>query len=461
MQNQFTSISNRGILLSKTILSLSRIGLVIFAISLGISIFLTFYKDFTLNITSRVILVSISLIPLFISLYVFFVFESIYSNSSYSYEVFFKLILFITYLIMPAMVIIYRYDGLYINSLTFINILPIALFVLNPFLKSNKISIVDEIKEILFTTWSRAPFSINTSFFSVLQISQERYKEYLNSETLEIFQSSFLKSTNEDKLIASRIKQTQYLQNKITDILDIGGYDGTFTKKLLEQLNLKEINITLVDPIKKENYNNNLKKISNSVNYIQGKFEDFIPKINMKFDLIIASHSLYAFLDKNEDNIKISTNQILKFLKPGGLTIILLGSSKNPAYSFKNHITQYILNLSNNDMSAEKFISYLQKRNDISFNTIHIDNYIDLTELLTDDNLFSKWVSYFARIPVIKDNYLIKQMKKLALYYSIKSSELPECVNVIDKNSEKDYLLHKTVCILISTTANNVYKSLG
>ncbi len=462
MQTQFTSISNRGLLLSKTILSLSRIGLVILVISLGISVFLTFYKDFTLSISTRVLLVSVSLIPLFISLYVFFIFENIYPYRSFSISVFLKLLLYIFYLIIPALAIIYRYDGFVSKSLTYINLLLVALFILSPFLKSEKIKIVNIVKDILFSTWSNMPFSINPAYFSINQISNDRQIEYTNLETLKIFQSYFINITNEDKSIAKLINETDFLkQTTIKDILDIGGFDGVFTKKLLDLLNVKESNITLIDPIKEDTYNENVKSVCSNVNYKQNKFEEFVPQSELKFDLIIASHSLYAFLDKNEENIEMVTNQILKLIKPEGLIVILFGSSNNPAYSFKNYTTQYILNLSNNDMCGEKYISYLQKRNDIFFNKIYIDNYIELNNLLSNEDLFSKWVSYFARIPTIKDKYLIKQMKKIALYYSVKSNELPECVDNINRNDDKDYLLHKTIGIIISTTANNVYKSLG
>lgn len=462
MQSQFTSISNRGILLSKTIISLAIIATVIFALTLSFMIFLSFNLDYFLTKTSRTLLVAFSLFPLFISLYVFYIYESIYPNRSFSNSVFIKLSFFLLYLLIPTLGIIYRYEGFFSKFLSYINLIPVILLILSPFIDSKRIDIFRIIKEVLFTTWKSTPFTINTSYFSNAQITNNRKLEYLNPETLKVFQDSFIKCSNEATIISQRILSTKYLKNKtIRNILDIGGYDGKFSTKLLSQLDINKPNITVIDPIYQEVYENNIKSAFNDeaqITKIKKPFEDFVKEKEVKFDLIIASHSLYSILDESENDFESLVNKILQLLDNKGLVLAIFGSSNSPAYNYKMDITRFILNFSNKDVSSEKFIQRLQKISNIHFSIINIDNYIDLTELMSNDILFAKWTSYFARIPIIKDSYLIKQMKRLALYYSVKANELPNCVE-IDRNSNNDYLLHKTTGILISTTANNVYSA--
>jgi 2-polyprenyl-3-methyl-5-hydroxy-6-metoxy-1,4-benzoquinol methylase len=459
MKEKISLINNRDILFSKSLLVFNIFAMFIYLICFGFSIYFFNNTENYLSLTQRNHYIYFSFIPLISFNYTFWAYENLYPNRQFNNSTIIKLLVFIMYLSIPSIILIFRYkiDLSQIKSLH--KTLGLLLFVIGPFLAyiKLKINIIDTILDICFRPWSNNLESLKSKYFSKKVIESQRVTHYLNKENLDIFQNSFIESTVEDIKIINHIKSTEFLKGKRDlSVLDIGGHNGIFTEKILHGIDRKISSIDMVDPVHNKYYEDNLKAICTKINVTNLAFEEYTTLTEKKFDLILASHSLYNYLD-NKKNQALIINKIKSFLKPNGLAIIVLGSKNSPAYSLKSSIIEFMLNEKNSDSNADGLTESIQLEKELKYSILNIDNFINMNEILNDSNKLCNWISYFTRTPKITNDYDLVQIKKMIYYYSIEGKHIPDLCNQA-RNNDSEYLLHKTKAILISTVANNVYK---
>ena len=114
-------------------------------------------------------------------------------------------------------------------------------------------------------------------------------------------------------------------------LLDIGIGDGTYLKRIINEL-LKagfNVSVTGID-VCKSSLNIASKIFPNDV-MINTEFEN--AKLNGKYDIIFMSHSFYYLKNKNR-----ALKKILTHLSEGGLLIIILWSKKDSIYKLHNKL---------------------------------------------------------------------------------------------------------------------------
>ena len=459
MKEKISLINNRDILFSKSLLIFNIFAMFTYIICLLFSLYFFINTENYLSLTQRNHYIYFSFIPLISFNYTFWAYENLYPNRQFSNSTIVKLFVFILYLSIPSLILIFRYKIDLSQIKDFYKTLGFLLFVIGPLLATNKlkINIIDAILDICFRPWSNNLESLKSKYFSKKVLESQRVTHYLNKENLDIFQNSFLESTVEDIKIINHIKSTEFLKGKRNlSVLDIGGHNGIFTRKILNGLGKNISSIDMVDPVYNSDYEINLKAVCNKISVTNSLFEDYTTLTEKKFDLILASHSLYNYLD-NKPNQELIIKKIKSFLKPNGLAIIVLGSKNSPAYSLKSAIIEFMLNENNSDSNADGLTESIQLGTELKYSVLNIDNFINMNEILNDSNKLCNWISYFTRTPKITNDYDLVQIKKMIYYYSIEGKHIPDLCNQT-RNNDSEYLLHKTKAILISTVANNVYK---
>lgn len=446
--------SRRDLLISRTILYLNVIAYAIIITSVIVSLFLLFYKGLYLSKTVRTIIISYSLLPILIFLFSISTYERILPNTPFNYRSLFNLSLLLLYIILPSLIILNRYENVIGNSIAAFNLLILISTIISPFIspffKNKKINISKFVSDTTIYFWSNNNYLINPSFFENINIYHDRYREYFDQKNLEIFQTSFLNASREHIVLSNAVKNNGLLNNDIKlNLLDIGGHNGLFTTKLISNIDISLKKITMIDPIKNIEYQSNLEAFCSQIEIHQQKIEDFLSNHPSKYELVLASHSLYSYLDQDEKNFSALANTLIDSLSDNGLLIIILGSKESPAYNLKNDIIELLLNEKKNDTDLEKYQTHFSGRNDIHSKTYMIDNYIDIDQLILNDDILSGWVAYFTRTPIIKDKILLDQVKKLFHLYSSKSFHYPKCSEIFDLTGSTKYMLHKTKALLV------------
>lgn len=451
--NRIAKLSNLVKLISIIILTIF-ISLIIF------SLYLLLFPKTYLSISLRATLLGFSFMPVMLVLLIAWIYETIPVKRSYSFQTTFSLLILLSYLFLPSIIILFRYNNIISSITKSIAAVQLLLLIIGPIFKLKGINLLPIIKSIFIDFSSSNYKAINLGLFNKSrELSKSRDSQYFDKKILDSFQCSFNSCTNEHTSISSCIKNTSFLgDNRKLDILDIGGYDGNFLNMLLNETGIQVESLHCIDPnLQDEQYKKYFAQLTSHLKLSSIKFEDYNKTEIENYDLIVANHSLYSFFDKNQENIDLAINDIQKFAKNNSLIILTLGSKNSPAYEFKNSVYELIFNEKCKDITIEHLVDELKKRPDLNIRLKYTDNYVDATTLLQDEELFSHWVEYFVRVKLDIDQYITSQIKEILRFYSFFGSQLAECQKSRNLTVGNEYLLHKTGTILISTIADNVY----
>jgi hypothetical protein len=189
-------------------------------------------------------------------------------------------------------------------------------------------------------------------------------------------------------------------------VLDIGGCDGDFTSKFISSLKERGHNIAeiaVLEPGKwKTEYLKAVSGLADVVEYDDNGFETYAPATE-RFDIVIASHSLYAVFDNyqtTEEERRQSVQKLVSLTKEGGYVFVILAAPRARSYYFKAEALKELFGYEPPDTTAATVDAVLIER---GFTRVYIDNVMQMTKLLQDyksnspDGLM-RWLSYFLRI---------------------------------------------------------------
>ncbi len=349
-------------------------------------------------------------------------------------------------------------DGLgLIGIILIIIFIPFGIFGGAQSQEDIKVILIRHIFEIM---WMPEPSVYSQSAFGLIE--KRRSPFYINRDVLESFQNSWI-SKNLEALEVGKLAE-KVAKNKIKLVLDIGGGEGIFTRKVLEDLKGRKLldpdpYIVMIDPIDWEtDYINNLKGMSANVSFLQGRFGE-IERVSdiEKFDFIIASHSIYGMCDSQISDRVANLNEVIerifKLIKVDGRIVIVLASLNSRAYNFKNEALNLLFGNPKQDLAAED-LRFIEKLSSANFT--QIDGVFNLTKPLDEWNRgqsteLINWLQYFLRAPLSNKSETANELKELIMMYVQEAKSLPEHTLSshfdIDGNSltEGDLvLLHKT-----------------
>lgn len=323
------------------------------------------------------------------------------------------------FLLMPSFFIVYRYllpnqisdwtsniAGLFIIALLGATLG--SIFV-HPRADNYAFYFMSFIYAIMWDPWgggpSRSHFSHNVNKKEVMR---RRLSYYVEKDALQVFQNT-LSCQDMDASAVTRLLLTRNLPKSLK-VLDIGGGEGCFTAGVLRNLQDQGYNISelvMSDPVDWEaEYRKALSNIMlpNQISVKRLDFEHLDP--NLQFDLVIASHSLYAtwdFLNSNGLSANEMVTKLLSLSKPDGLTIVVMASRRGLSYHFKTRAIQSLFGTEIEDTTSESFQRVFTGKIHMQE---YVDNLINITELIKDfsdggQSLYL-WLSYFLRYDITK-----------------------------------------------------------
>lgn len=456
MQNIFGLKRHKGYVLSRFVRGIVILGIAIYFTSFIFSFYSYCNRgsnDMHFTNKERTEIISMLFIPIIISFMVICFYEKIHPKYQLNSKLIITLLSFQVFLLIPYGLFALRYSDLF-EVISIISLIFSFILFFTPTLSDEKKG--KFYKQILFVywaVWSPECKDIDNSDFCT-QGKIEKEKIYTDISIIRTFQKHFVPYSREVQFIKQHLNDNPKKissSRKGIKMLDIGAYNGEFTVKLLNELNLNVGNIEVVEPIDEENaYRRNLSSKCSNINFINTVFEEYIS--TSTFDFILASHSLYSSIDnKKYDNNEVLINRLLSLINETGLIIVILGNSTGKAYGLKNELTKLILNEETKDANSCKFEAELKKQSEIYYEKISIDNYIEIDKILQNSQILEEWVSYFARVPIIKDKYILDEIKELFNVFSVKYSNLPEETKKIYSQPKGDInlLSHKTDAFFI------------
>ena len=286
------------------------------------------------------------------------------------------------------------------------------------------------------------------------RIAKSRSFHYRDKSILGDFQDTLTCQDNDAYVVNSLLL---YSPLKTISILDIGGGEGKLTSNILKTLSEKRNQISelvMVDPVDwKREYIENVKDVipELSVKVIQKPFEAFDEKVT--YDLVIASHSLYACFDLNNREKKNEIiGKMLSYRADGGIAIIVLASIYSRAYNFKNSALNYIYGKEIKDLTAEEFKQYIcepvvEIRQDDLFD---LGDYLELYDQGYPDKI-TNWLSYFLRVDIksLNDQHIGKIVKILKWHVvklpSLSESEVTHYIELAGITKMSQVLPHKVI----------------
>jgi len=456
MQNIFGLKRRKGYVLSRLVQGIVILGVIIYIASFIFSFYSYFirsHNDLHFTNEKRTVIISMLYIPLFLSFLVICFYEKLHPKKPLNNKLIISLLFFQMFLLIPFILFTFRYSDLF-KVISIISLLSsfILFFVPNQS-DDHKGKLYNQILFVYWTVWLPECNDIDNSHFST-RIKMEKEEIYTDNILLKTFQEHFIPYSRESEFIGQFLKNNNSYTITTNNIkmLDIGGYNGEFTAQLLNQLKLQVSSIEVVDPINKENlYKLNLHSQCVNINFLTHGFEKY--SSYSLFDFILASHSLYSCIDNQMyDNNEKLIIQLLSFLNNTGLIIVILGNSKGKAYSLKKELYRLVLNEETRDTNSCEFEEELKKRKtELDYKKITIDNYIEIDKILKNEQTLKEWVSYFARVPIIKDKHIVEGVKDLFNIFSIKYSNLPEETKNLYTQFKEDInlLSHKTDAFFI------------
>ena len=312
------------------------------------------------------------------------------------------------------------------------------------------------------------------------EIQKNDYITHLDGENIYM---NFKTCYDFDKRTASFLKEyLEIYKDETINILDIGCGNGDILLETLKELDLqkKHFNIFFNDSsheMIEELQNNIIKKFTNINNkycfyFNDNSFEDIICDFNkndtwgiiyknckqniqdiheMKFHMILLSHSFYSFLERDIKNKKEEFSDSVKVLKfiwnrldKSGICLIVASSGKSPEKTIKFQLDDF------KDANAEKILELIiQQAYPFKY---HSDvSKLDIQELINNSELTEKgieWASYYFRTDLRNrhcDKKLI-DLKKLFLQYS-DTKQIPTNIIYIQiyKDIQKRFSLGNSV----------------
>jgi hypothetical protein len=193
------------------------------------------------------------------------------------------------------------------------------------------------------------------------------------------------------------------------NVLDIGGGDGRYTAALLgmlEERGFSVKSIKMVDPVDWHTaYRENLdaKGIKAPISFVDDRFDRF--QASDKYDLVIASHSLYATMEANDvEDLRMAAivNRLMTLKGDGGRVVVLLASEVGAAYQFKRVALQHLYGIQVPYAKSEALDAAVQP-----YGTRHQSQVVDNVFRLTGEmkqfragepKPLREWLSYFLRV---------------------------------------------------------------
>lgn len=283
------------------------------------------------------------------------------------------------------------------------------------------------IKNVMWDAWCEGLTNIDLDQLDEMSpeiIRKNRQPFYQKKEIIEQFQKTLSCPTYEsDYVIEQFISNNESTLNlwkthnvRGLRILDIGGGDGRFTAKLSKLLYQHEIKISyikMIDPVDwKNEYQNHISKIDDNlkIDFITKPFNPHDLRLDGPYDLIIASHSLYSYIDNiradglssRKEHIKAAIEPLCTLLNEGGRTIIILSSEHGVSAEFKKTGISALFGETIADITAEQVESLIDSYI-LSAGTV--DNFIlfsGLRDKITKGSpiphLLDDWLSYYLRV---------------------------------------------------------------
>ena len=456
MQNIFGLKRRKGYVLSRFVRGIVILGTGVYIISVILSFYCILNKgDNDMHFTNevRTVIMSMLFTPVILSFAVACFYERLHPKHSLNYKLIGTIFLLQVCLFMPGLLFLFRYSN-WIEILFIVSAVVTIIIQFIPISSAEqKEQFYKKIQFIYWTIWSpECMTDIDNNHFRTRK-AKEKEHIYTDADAVKVFQEYFVPYSREAELIKQYWdSKFDFSTNNLT-MLDIGGYDGKFTIKLLKELDFSINSIEVVEPINQENaYRQNLSPKCANIHFRDTiGFETY--STTSTFDFILASHSLYSCIDNNKYNIEALINRLLSYLNKNGLIIVILGNSKGRAYSLKKELKKLIVNEETQDANSCDFEEELKKQSGIDYKKISIDNYIEIETILRNEQALKDWVSYFARVPIIKEKHILEGVKDLFDVFSVKHSNLPEETKKIYKIEENTLLLpHKTDAFLIKKT---------
>jgi 2-polyprenyl-3-methyl-5-hydroxy-6-metoxy-1,4-benzoquinol methylase len=318
-------------------------------------------------------------------------------------------------------------------------------------------------QEIMWNSWGANYKNANISpNINESEVNSRRSSYYIEKNAIQIFQNSLTCQEVDATYGAQLIKGLPLPAN--LKILDIGGGEGRFTASLvntLQQNGSDIIELVAIDPVNWEKeYQNNLANILplKKITFLKTDFEHFDP--DTQYDLVVASHSLYATLDQHDlSDAKNNADRLLSFSNPEGLTLLIMASRRGLSYHFKKRAIQNLFGTNFEDINIESFQRAFNKR---ILTERYVDNLIDLTDIIKDYHdggiKLYQWLSYFLRYNINALNKTIKVALVNMLFEYVRpldsfpENECQQWLNLpssLSLNRNSMVLMHKTKVLVL------------
>jgi len=458
MQNMFGLIRRKSCAFSQLVKGLVIVGGIIYIFSFGFSLYSIWNRgDYDMLFTNgmRTLILGGLFLPSIISLAIICFYEILHPKYSFNGKMIISFLLFELYLLIPCVLFIFRYC----DWAEVLSIVAAIVGIITPLVtlsNEQKNDFYRNIKFVFWTVWSPKCKEIENAHFNNQQ-QAEKESIYTDMNVIKAFQEHFVPYSREPELIIKHLKSGssafRFPTTSLT-MLDIGGYDGKFTAKLLNELNLNIYNIEVVEPINiGSDYKNNLLSKCSTINFQNIGLETY--NGTSTFDFVLASHSLYSSIDnKKYANNSTLVSDLLAFLNSNGIMVIIFGNANGKAYLLKKRLKKLILNDETEDTNSCEFENELKHQTGIMYKKLSIDNYIEIGKILKNEQTLKEWVSYFARVPIVEDKHILEGIKDLFNIYSVQYKNLAEETKKEYKQSQENILLlsHKTDVFLIKKT---------
>lgn len=449
----------RSVTLSRIVRFIAVVGGGLYVVLIIAALMLWYRTDIHLEGWMKTTFTLVALLPLFMSLFIIHLYEQLAVQRHYTLPALVKLGLFQLYLVIPAVIVLLRYEQVLDYSSSVVEVLGILILLLSPFFaKTKSVRIWAEIRHVYYQAWTLSGETIDSSHFLGHHMLDERRSYYFDPVTLRTFQDTFTEISNEPESVVKLLRRNgvlDRLRGRELSLLDIGGYDGASTERLLLKLRLSFNRVHAMDPAPVQSkYLERVGRHARTVTAERAGFQDYSSNPKKKFDIVLMSHSAYALVDMEGFDSATLIQHVLSHLNTQGLVIITLGSRDSTAYAVKRAILNLIYGQCEEDLNAEvvhKIGLSIAQQSGCTHVAAKVDNYIHVDPIVANPTALSQWASYFARVPLLSDKFVLENIKAIIMSHSVLSNEIPECTRngKFNVHSAEWLLPHKTEIQLI------------
>ena len=189
-------------------------------------------------------------------------------------------------------------------------------------------------------------------------------------------------------------------------MLDIGAGDGQFSVALvrkLHELNIDIFSIVGLDPDSDnlDAYKKSFLNVTTSVETLVGEIEGYRTWPAVRFDIIIASHSLYEFLENpeiaSEEKVAFAKH-LYRMLNPGGMILLSLAGRSSHAYKVKRDVLSMLAIDDRSAYGEDLFDIIRQAFSDDQIGFSAYDSYMDASFAIASSEHIASWTRYFCRL---------------------------------------------------------------